>query len=117
VLFSDDLSKEDHRRDLREGYFFFSLAASRAIQEISIVYALAELAISAVFISLFGSEVWYGTTLLSRKSRSAPVLIAKFMFSGISPVAFVWCVRSLPAHEAAPLWQAALAEVAAMAHA
>jgi len=30
---------------------------------------------------------------------------------------FVWCVRSLPAHEAEPLWQKALAEVAAMAHA
>jgi hypothetical protein len=30
---------------------------------------------------------------------------------------FVWCLRSLPAHEAAPLWQAALAEVAALAHA
>jgi hypothetical protein len=26
---------------------------------------------------------------------------------------FIWCLRSLPAHEAAPLWQAALAEVAA----
>jgi hypothetical protein len=30
---------------------------------------------------------------------------------------FVWCVKALPPHEAAPLWQAALAEVAAMAHA
>jgi hypothetical protein len=30
---------------------------------------------------------------------------------------FTWCLRSLPAHEAAPLWQTALAEVAAMAHA
>jgi hypothetical protein len=27
---------------------------------------------------------------------------------------FTWCLRSLPAHEAAPLWQAALAEVAAL---
>jgi hypothetical protein len=26
---------------------------------------------------------------------------------------FVWCVRSLPAHDAAPLWQVALAEAAA----
>jgi phage terminase small subunit len=30
---------------------------------------------------------------------------------------FVWCLRSLPVHEAQPLWQAALAEVAAMASA
>jgi hypothetical protein len=30
---------------------------------------------------------------------------------------FTWCLRSLPASEAAPLWQAALAEVAAMAQA
>jgi hypothetical protein len=28
---------------------------------------------------------------------------------------FTWCLRALPAHEAAPLWQTALAEVAAMA--
>ena len=38
-------------------FFFFSLATSRAIQEISIVYALAAVVISAVFISLVGSEV------------------------------------------------------------
>jgi hypothetical protein len=30
---------------------------------------------------------------------------------------FIWCLRSLPPHEAAPLWQAALAEAAAMASA
>jgi len=30
---------------------------------------------------------------------------------------FKWCLRSLPASEAAPLWQAALAEAAAMARA
>jgi hypothetical protein len=30
---------------------------------------------------------------------------------------FVWCVRSLPAHEAAPLWQAVLTEAMAHAHA
>jgi hypothetical protein len=30
---------------------------------------------------------------------------------------FTWCLRLLPASEAAPLWQAALAEVAAMAQA
>ncbi len=42
---------------LWQDYFFFSLATSRAIQEISIVYALAALAISVVFISLVGSEV------------------------------------------------------------
>src|SRR6516164_3112209 len=83
-----------HEGGLRRGlrlslsYFFFSLATSRAVQEISIVYALAALVISGVFISLVVSEVRYGTTLLSRKSRNAPVLIAKFMFSGRSPVAF-----------------------------
>jgi hypothetical protein len=30
---------------------------------------------------------------------------------------FIWCLRLLPADQAAPLWQAALAEIAAMAHA
>jgi hypothetical protein len=29
---------------------------------------------------------------------------------------FIWCVHSLPAHEAEPLRQMALAEMAAMAH-
>lgn len=49
--------------------------------------ALALRVMSVVFKSFFESEVWYGTTLLSKKSLSAPVLIAKLMFSGMLPVA------------------------------
>ncbi len=67
--------------------YFFPVSGSLAVQEINIVYALAALAISAVFSSFAASIVLYGTTLLSRKSRSAPGLIAKLIFSGILPVA------------------------------
>jgi hypothetical protein len=41
---------------------------------------------SAVLSSVPGAAVSYGTTLLSRKSRIAPVVMAKLMFSGIVPV-------------------------------
>jgi len=33
------------------------------------------------------SAVWYDTTLLSKKSQRAPVLMAKLIFSGMLPVA------------------------------
>ena len=44
-------------------------------------------ATSDVFKSFLASAVWYATTLLSRKSLSMPVLMAKLMFSGMLPVA------------------------------
>ena len=49
--------------------------------------ALALRAMSGVFNSVLVSEVLYGTTLLSRKSRRAPVFMAKLIFSGMLPVA------------------------------
>src|SRR5258707_15561476 len=69
--------------------FFFALAlCSVAVQAIKRVNALALRAISDVLSSLLASAVRYVTTLLSRKSLRAPVLMAKLMFSGMSPVAF-----------------------------
>src|SRR2546421_694494 len=73
---------------LRQLSDFFAVAlCSVARQVIRRVNDLAFRAMSDVFSSLLASPVWYATTLLSRKSRSAPVLIAKLMFSGMSPVA------------------------------
>jgi hypothetical protein len=77
-------------RDARPAKFVrqFLDCSLAAMQEIRSVKSRAFLAISAVPKSALVSEVWYGTTLLSRKSLSAPGLIAKLIFSGISPVAF-----------------------------
>ena len=54
-------------------------------REMCIVYARAFSAISAVFSSAAGVTALYGTLCLSKKSRSAPVLTAKLMFSGWFP--------------------------------
>ena len=51
---------------------FFAVSFVFALQEIKKVKARALRAISAVFSSVLASEIWYGTTLLSRKSRRLP---------------------------------------------
>jgi hypothetical protein len=59
------------------------------------MYSLAVRAMSAVLSSVFRSPVWQGITLLSRKSRTAPVLIASTI-SGLNGSANLQVARIIP---------------------
>jgi len=65
---------------------FFALSTSVAVQEISRVYVVQCGDVSGLD-SVFISEVWYDTTLLSKKSRKAPVLMGSYIFRHVA-VAF-----------------------------